>query len=361
VHGSFKTAWPFFSTYRALSQATLTGGALTTSQVSIPVADIRIFELFSDFQLGKKAYLRFGKATVKWGVGYFFSPADIINLQQIDLYDPTAQREGPLQFRILLPFGKSQNTATLYAIFDTSDPDFSTTALAAKVEFVLGRYELGISSYYRHDTAERAALTLTGPLGKFDVFAEGVISRGSPKTFYSFSASAPYYSASGPSDHRPTFYPSATAGFLYNDQNSNLTIIGQYYYNGEGYSESERNSAITTLNTLLSLPLPDATKSILTGLSKLYAYGSGLHYAAVSFSYSEIGGSALSASTIGLVNLSDVSGLVQPSVSWKFSDRLKLTGSARFFFGGQDTEYGVLMPDNPVVLSVSLSAGTGNF
>ena len=353
VHGSFKTAWPFSSTNTFLTS--------TTDSKSITIPNLSIFELFSDFQLGDKAYFRFGKATVKWGVGYFFSPADIINLEQISLFDPTAQREGPLQFRVLMPFGPSQNTVSFYTIFDTSNPDFSTTALAGKAEFVLGRYELGVSGYYLDDTAERAALTLTGPLGKFDVFAEGVISRGSPKTFYSFSTSAPYYSTSASKDHRTTLYPSATAGFLYNDQNNNITAIAQYYYNGEGYADSERSSSISALNTLLSMPLPDATKTALTGLSKLFAYGSGRHYGAASISFSEIGGSDFSASLLGLANFSDLSGLVQPSVSWQIADRLKLTGSALFFFGASNTEYSILRPNNPMTLSLSLSAGTGNF
>lgn len=361
VYGSVKTAWPFSSKYSVLSSAALVNSTLSTEKTSITVPDMAIFELFSDFQLGDKVYFRFGKATVKWGVGYFFSPADIINLEQINLFDPTAQREGPLQFRVLMPFGPSQNTVSAYAIFDTSNPDFSTTALAAKAEFVLGRYELGVSGYYRDDTAERAALTLTGPLGKFDIFAEGVISRGSPKTFYSFSTSAPYYRASAPADHRTTLYPSATAGFLYNDQNNNISAIAQYYYNGEGYADSERSSSISALNTLLSMPLPDATKTALTGLSKLFASGSGRHYGAASISFSDIGGSDFSASLLGLANFSDLSGLVQPSVSWQIADRLKLTGSALFFFGASDTEYGFLRPNSPMTLSLSLSAGTGNF
>ncbi len=124
VHGSFKTAWPFSETKSLLDSNN------KTTLVSVP--DVRIFELFSDFQLGDTAYMRFGKATVKWGVGYFFSPADIINLESINILDPTAQREGPLQFRVFIPYGPSQNTLSFYTIFDTDNPDFENTALAAK-------------------------------------------------------------------------------------------------------------------------------------------------------------------------------------------------------------------------------------
>ncbi len=366
VHGSVKTAWPFSSTSSFLNSATLTtiGGSssLITTSGSVTVPDVRIFELFSDFQLGDSVYFRFGKATVKWGVGYFFSPADIINLEPIDLFDPTAQREGPLQFRVFIPYGKSQNTLSFYAIFDDATPDFSNTALAGKAEFVLGSYELGISGYYRYDTAERAAVTLTGPLGDFDVFAEGVVARGSPKRFYtSFTSTSPYYSAVSADDVRKTFYPSGTLGFLYNDQNNNITVIAQYYYNGEGYSDSDRT---TLFNSFKSQPAPIQAAILLAianGSIKDFPLFTGQHYAAANLSFSEIGGSDFSASATGIMNISDLSGLVQPSLSWEIADYLTLTFSTTFGFGADNTEYGLLFHGRPVIIGLSLSAGTGNF
>ncbi len=346
VHGSVKTAWPFYTT----SGSTL-------------IPDVRIFELFSDFQLGDSVYFRFGKATVKWGVGYFFSPADIINLEQIDIFDPTAQREGPLQFRVFIPYGKSQNTLSFYAIFDDSTtPDFSNTALAGKAEFVLGNYELGISAYYRDDTAERAAVTLTGPLGDFDVFAEGVIARGSPKAFYtSFTSASPYYTEVSSGDVRTTFYPSGTLGFLYSDQENNITAIAQYYYNGEGYSDSDRTALFNSFKSQPALVQAAILLSIANGDITNFPLFTGRHYAAANLSFSEIGGSDFSASATGIMNISDLSGLVQPSLSWEIADYLTLTFSTTFGFGADNTEYGLLFQGRPVIIGLSLSAGTGNF
>jgi len=354
VHGSFKTAWPFAETKSLLDSNN------KTTLVSVP--DVRIFELFSDFQLGDNAYLRFGKATVKWGVGYFFSPADIINLESINILDPTVQREGPLQFRIFIPYGPSQNTLSFYSIFDSNNPDFDTTALAAKAEFLLGNYELSLSSYYRYDTTERAALTLTGPLGNFDIFVEGVVARGSPKTFYSFSTSPPdYFSESKASDHRKEFYPSATAGFLYSDQNNNFTAIAQYYYNGEGYSDADRSKNIDALTALVEVPPPGYTKDAIIALGKLAASFSGQHYGAASISFSEIADSDFSFSVMGIMNFSDISGLAQPTLSLEISDYLKLSIFSTFIFGADNTEYGILGQGRPVTIGTKLSAGTGNF
>jgi len=354
VHGSFKTAWPFAETKSLLDSKN------KTTLVSVP--DVRIFELFSDFQLGDNAYLRFGKATVKWGVGYFFSPADIINLESINILDPTVQREGPLQFRVFVPYGPSQNTLSFYSIFDTDNQDFENTALAAKAEFLLGNYELGLSGYYRYDTSERGALTLTGPLGNFDIFAEGVIARGSPKAFYSsFKSTPPYYNKISSDDIRNTFYSSATMGFLYNNQNGDFTAIAQYFFNGEGYSDADRTSLFNSYESQPAAVKKMILYSIAMGDLKNFPFLSGQHYGAANLSLSEIAGSDFSFSVMGIMNFSDISGLAQPTLSLEISDYLKLSIFSTFIFGADNTEYGILGQGRPVTIGIKLSAGTGNF
>lgn len=355
VHGSFKTAWPFSSTKTFLTSTTLSG--------SITAPNISVFELFSDFQLGDTVNLRFGKATVKWGVGYFFSPADIVNLEQINIQDPTAQREGPIQFRVFIPYGSSQNTLSFYAIFPNSaTPDFANTALAGKAEFVLGNYELGLSAYYRNDTTERAAATLTGPAGPFDIFAEGVVGRGSPKTFYTaFTGSSPYYTAIDAATVRSTFYPSATAGFIYNDQNNNISAIGQYFYNGEGYSDTDRGALYSSYLAQSPVVQKMILYSIATGSIRDFPIFTGQHYGAASIRFSDIGSSDFSASALGILNISDLSGYVRPSVSWQIADYLQLALYTSFGFGAADSEYGLVFQGQPVTIGLTLTAGTGNF
>ena len=51
---------------------------------------VSIEELFSDFTIGDSIFFRVGKQTINWGVGYFFSPADLLNLSEID---PSAPRQ----------------------------------------------------------------------------------------------------------------------------------------------------------------------------------------------------------------------------------------------------------------------------
>lgn len=343
VYGSVKTAWPFSE----------------TDSLSIEVPNLSIFELFSDVAIDDRVFIRFGKSTVKWGVGYFWSPADVVNLDSINIFDTEAQREGPVNIRIHIPFLGTQNNMYLYSIFDQDDVDFDTTALALRAEFLLGTYELGIGGYYRADTAERAMLTLTGPVGSFDIFGEAMISRGSAKTFISsIQTSSPWTIMPKPeSDIRNQVFFSASAGFLYSSSKDNLTVLGQYYYNGEGYSEAERELLVSDAKIALAGAAFFGTESDVSRLGRALSgliLGSGRHYGGFSLSKSEVFHKKLSLSALIVANLSDLSGIVKPTATWKATDNLSLALSPTFIFGPDDGEYSFLAGGN--IVSVSLGA-----
>lgn len=347
VHASVKAAWPFSST------------VLDTDSEEVSVPNLKVFELFSDFSVGDSVFFRFGKSTVKWGVGYFWSPADVINLEQIDLTDPTAQREGPINFQAMIPIKGTQNNVYLLAILDEDDIDFDTTALAARAEFLVGNYELGAGVYYRSDTAERAMATITGPIGNFDVFGEAMVSRGSAKSFVtSIDETSPYIHYSSLSDSRDKLFFSATAGLVYADSKNNFSAAGQYYYNGEGYSDVKRQELINEAKQAiykLSMTGHSAdSAAVLKGLATAI-YGSGRHYAAVNLSKSELFTEDLSASVLAVANLSDFSGMARPSISWDVTDYFTLNLSAYFFWGDGEDEYYFLGGGGNSV-SVSLGA-----
>ncbi|MFA6007876.1 MAG: hypothetical protein WC784_04525 [Candidatus Shapirobacteria bacterium] len=367
VLGSIKTAWPF-TTKKILAPGTVylkdnnpyTDGDQPGNNIfneSISTSALSIFELFSDISLNDNVYVRFGKSTVKWGVGYFWSPADVINLSAIDVLDAGAQREGPVNVRVLIPMTGTQNNFYLYTILDENNIDFNTTALAGKAEFLISMYELGVGAYYRYDTAERGMVTFTGPLGDFDIFGEAIVSRGSAKTFAtSIDAIAPYIHSQPSDETRETFYFSASTGFRYSDSNSNFSLVGQYYYNGEGYSKSEKDSlvnqgeaTITVLNSI-NPTLAGALKGGLAGL----IYGSGQHYVAMNLSKGKLFSDDLSIALTTVANLSDWSGFVRPSFNYVVHNNLSLNLSSNFVFGSSDSEYTYLAQGN--LVSISLGA-----
>ena len=190
-----------------------------------------IKELFSDFNIGQNVGFRFGKQTVSWGVGYFYSPADVINLTRINPEDPTAQVEGPLALRTQIVFPGTQNAIWAYIIPDNNfaalaqgaGPYLKNTAFALKGDVVLGNFEFGLGAWYKNQNPAKFMLTTTGTIFRtYSIFSELVLSIGKDNV---------------PEDYTPVFQ--GTLGILKSWTKQNLTIGLQYYYNGQEFSASQ--------------------------------------------------------------------------------------------------------------------------
>ena len=353
VYGKLKTSYPFASSADS--------GAST-----VAVPNVQIFELFADWTYNDALFFRFGKHTVKWGVGYFFSPADVINLGRIDPLDPTAQREGPVSLRVHYPVLGTQTNLWAYAILPSGeDPKPEEIAGAAKVEFLLAKsWELGLGAYYKYDSAPRAVLTASGSFWKLNLFGEAVASWGSDKTFVTevgSSLAATNFISTEERKNEPFF--SGTAGFSYSNADDAWSAAAQYLYNGEGYADSEREARIAEARAdqaVIEAALSGMGLSYSTFLKGLI-YDSGRHYAAASLTKSELFTDDLSVGLFAFANLSDLSGFVTPSVSYELFDKASLELSATFVFGSGDSEYVVLNEGAALTLGFKASLGSGTF
>jgi hypothetical protein len=316
-----------------------------------PGLEITVFELFSDFTWQDQLFFRFGKHTIRWGAGYFFSPADVLNLSTVDPEDPTAERQGPLSLRALYPFGLTGN-AYLYAITNTGAELFDV-ALAPRVEFVAGPGELGIGAYYQRTLAPRFMTLYTASIGEVDVFAENVVLFGSDRTFVRPSRDQSAATAD-PDDGLDlvletyeipdALFLQFTAGgrYLYDfEDGPSLVLIGQYFFNGEGYS----NEIDGLLPAAARLALNADENGLAGGEEDPPALGFadltnwGRHYIGATVSLSSLFIDDFSISLFGLVNLSDFSGIASPTISYSFLERFSASLSARFTFGPSDGEY----------------------
>ena len=332
-YGSVKTAWPFNES-----------------------DNTRVFEMFSDFSQGDSLYFRFGKQTINWGVGYFFSPANIMNLDQIDPADPTAQLEGPVALRALYPIPGTQHMLWGYAVFDSTTMKPEDTALAAKAEFVLSGWELGVGGYYKKDDPLRGMVTAVGSVGQFSVFGEATLSRGSSKTWIAKVNGLTIEQVVPKTDNSSPFFK-GTAGFRYTNSEANATVMGQYLYDGEGYTNSDREARIAEANYFINPGLETLYSMFLKGL----ILGSGRHYAALTFVKNEFIARDLSFSAFGMANLSDCSAYIKPGLSYAFFDGMSLSVSAAVALGFDSGEYVVLNDGRAVALSVALTLGSGAF
>jgi len=188
-------------------------------------------ELFTDFALYDTSYFRFGKQTITWGTGYFFSPAgNTVNLTAIDPEDTTKQVEGPLALRTQIVFKGTQNCLWLYMIPDSTLFTLngatytfaSDTAFAAKGDVVLGGWELGLAGYYKYARAPKGILTASGTLfNKISTFGEFV---------YAYGTDTDWAKSTDWSGKDSVVQ--ATAGLTYTWKEPQITFAAQYYYDG---------------------------------------------------------------------------------------------------------------------------------
>lgn len=309
---------------------------------------VKLHELFSDFVIGDRAFVRLGKQTINWGVGYFFSPADIVNIGRIDPENPEAEREGPMALRVNVPWGR--NNLYAYATVERGSSGHRWVALAPKVEVVLGGSEIGLGMYYRADRAPRAMGTVSTTVGRVSLFGEVVLSKGADKRFVRKTTITP----TNPDGlevvtDSETLYAHATVGarYTYSDPDGRYTVTGagQYYFNGEGY-----DGGFIKENQLGLVPL------MISGqLAAADLQSPGRHYAALSVSGTSARLKDVSPSAFWLGNLSDGSGMFSVSLRYTGWKHFRPGVSINRTYGDTGSEYA---PGGPVtILTVGVTVG----
>ena len=287
---------------------------------------VKLLELFADFNYDNRVFFRAGKQNVKWGVGYFFSPADIVNIGHIDPLDPEAEREGSVALKIHYP--KGSNNYYLYTLFD-GVKEAKQIALAPKMEFVVGKTEVGLGGFYQHGKHPMLIATVSSSFGEVGFFGEAVLNFGSE-------------------------FLQATAGgmYRYTDSEGRLDLAGtlQYYFNGEGYADQEGIKKVH--QALINEELPPVINP--QKLGSVALVGSGRHYLAGAVNWNRILGSKFSASVFVQANLSDGSGLIHATLRLPALSKLQPSVGVSTNFGAPGTEFGAVGRSTAVFAAVSI-------
>lgn len=343
LYGKFLFAFPFEKSLNGTAsipkeQLPPAASAFLKNGVTIPTTvngspNIKIWELYTDFSTKDIAFFRFGKHTVKWGTGYFYSPADVINISRIDPQKPTEDREGPVSLRTHIVIPKTQYNIWLYLLPDTKEFKPQYTAGAAKAEFVFGDWELGIGGWYRYKKASRFISTLSGSIaGKVSVFAEGVFAWGSDHTYHKNDADFTAYEVK----NKPFFQ--ATLGGAYTHDKSHTSIAFQYYYNGFGYAKDTglANNAAKSLRSANS----ETAQKAQNALQNLASMGNpGQHYIAFTLSQNKIGTEDVSASLFQQFAVTEREGLTTLSLNWKIFKFVQMSTGPVFSYPLSSSSY----------------------
>ncbi len=382
VAGQVRASYPFVQE--------ITVGTGPTA-VTYKVSDFSVWSLYSKFSWRDLLFFTFGKQPIKWGTGYFFSPADDIFAQsEVDIADPTAEREGPLALRVQFPIPLTMHNLYVLAVLPQSsdaaalaDMKPEDIALAGKAELFFGNSEVAAAGYYQRNQRPQAVLMATTGTGSFNFFAEGTAAFPSPQAeAFVETASSRVMWATGISDFTvvdrsgDTLF-SATGGLLYTNQDWNFTAVGQYLYNGRGYAALSLGDILEAgFDRTLGQPAGEPTLNLSSIASSISGLGKiGQHYGVVSLGWTSLWDSKWDFSVLALANFSDGSGFVKPTLSLRCLNYVTLSGGASFSWGGDNSEFadpkGLLasfQPPDPAFvarptmsLSLTASIGTASF
>lgn len=359
-YSAFDLAYPFSTDAQGEEPETEDPGVgQTTPLVSVP--SIEVFELFSDFTWRQTLFFRVGKSVVNWGVGYFFSPADVISLTPIDPEDPEADREGPVSFRTHLPFDVHNAYLSIVAgetIADDGEIDVNELTIAPRLELFFAGVEYGLGAFYQKDLSPRGIATVSTSIWDFDVFGEGVVSYGSDRVFLR-RIEDPVIALETYTDEESLYFQ-GTAGFRYSNTDLDASIVAQYYFNGEGYEDqSILDDARASIRAVADGQVPQVPIDTAGGTLTARDLGRmNRHYASAVANLTEVFGTDLSAGLLWQGNLADGSGLVGPSLTYSLFERASVTASTTLAYGPDDREFTSLGGRTTASISVSLGGGS---
>ncbi|MEM7734730.1 MAG: hypothetical protein AAF267_02985 [Deinococcota bacterium] len=295
-------------------------------------------EAFADVDIDNIVFIRAGKQTINWGVGVFFSPANLINIERIDPEDTSAELAGPVAIKAQLPLGV--NNLTGYLLTDDFESD-DNIGIAGLYEFLFEGYEITVGSVYRYDAPWAVMATATGELADVTVYGEAVLEGNSDKVFLTEDATG--LDASTSDD---VFF-SGTLGARFTtsteDDRYTLSAGAQYFFNGQGYGDT---SIFTDNPAAVSGLVADGTLSI----SDLTERGK--HYAALSLSSPDVNFSDITPSVFWLGNLSDGSGFATATARYEITDDLSTSLQYRFNYGAEGAEYSPRGDSHSITLSL---------
>jgi hypothetical protein len=316
--------------------------------------DLRVFELFADFNWKESLFFRFGKQTMGWGLSRFYQPADPLSLGIKDPQDPTKELEGPIGLKLSLPIGPHG----LYAYVVSKDSFTDGVAKAGledlgyglKGDFFLSvpknpafsDAELSAGYYYQRKLAPKAVFGISMGVLDVQLFSDQVLSFGGDG-YRLDSGIDPALSAMSPvpvramSKDGSTLFYSATAGAMYVNTDAHLTLYGEYYYNGQGSDDPDYTKKLG--ERYLAETMGAGSVPALVAQSDLFAYN-GRHNTGFSASLSELFGTdKLSCALFWQANWVDRSGMIVPSLSFAPWKRFSLTLGSRIVYGPTDSEF----------------------
>lgn len=321
--------------------------------------NIKLFELFSDFNVGRTVYFRFGKQTAAWGLSRFYQIADPLSVAVKDPQDPEADLEGPLALKASLPIGGHTLFAYIvakesYLPEDLSEASIADLGYGLKGDFLIrmpenpltGDAELTVAAYYQRELAPAFTFGLSSNIGKAQIFTDQVLSWGLNRYRLSGDVAVVDPGLGQIYDTEKAdegLYYAATVGFSYANSDLHLSVYGEYYFDASGSAEDDYLEKLANRYFWESANLPPGAGTL--SILDLVSY-QGAHNSTIYFSFDELFGSDdWTASVYWQANWVDLSGLVIPTLTLSPNERVGISLGCRLAYGDDRDEFVVKTSD----------------
>ncbi|MHA2281725.1 MAG: hypothetical protein ACXAC5_12830 [Promethearchaeota archaeon] len=347
-------------------------------------------QAFVTYEFGEEpiTFLSLGKQRIRWGTGIFWNPVDTFNPRQ-DLQDIERIEEGKNAFRGDMAFGSSSVTGVLVPNSDDTSFYLHNYSLEEGRTLITGKFytfiwNTDLTFYVSDKEMEdvRWGASFSTVIWDIQLFGEGVFWQGESERVYVRPTSdrTPTFDPIGntqftlPAEFdrskREDSYYKFVVGFQYTFSND-LTLIGEYYYRGDGFDEDDWDNYIEFLryaggsyqddvdstalakerNPLLEIPSFPPSQSLLADGNDLY------EFADIRRNYFHLSATRpyvadkydLSADLI--VSLDDLlegrggSLFLRPLVAYVAIPDWRFSLYSQLYIGAGDTEFGILPYD----------------
>ncbi len=326
----------YATTVNSLGAQSSSSGSGTPSIVSTAsnTTTLSLQELFLDANINNAIYFRAGKQALQWGVGNYWSPSDLINIQKQSFYAISGYNqyiEGTYGLKALVPFGTSANLYGFVNMNGAKDPQ--DMAFAGKAEFLINPVEFAGAIWAKNNYHPVYALDVTTRLfNSIDFRGEASFADYDFNPQYSTTNNITYvygqqYYVSNMITNQ--FVCKVSVGFTKTfdwDIPQRISITLEFYYKSDGYTQNYfTNQAYRqTISTM-----PDAYT-----MSDYYAY----NWALIS-SFAEFLDQNVTLSLNAIGNFVDYSFLIGPTISWNPVYDFTINFSVFGYIGDQNTEY----------------------
>jgi hypothetical protein len=303
---------------------------------------ISLREMFVDFSIKNKVYVRTGKQVLQWGRCYLWNPTDYINIDKKIFLTRIGYQEGTYGLRFHVPWGAKYNW---YTFVDTQNADsMKQVPVATKFEFLVGRTEMALNYWVKDSFRSAYGYDFSTRVGSFDILGEASASYGDTKEKIKVQNNIlEKYILEDKWVTKASL--DLAKYFKLNGIPDRITLRGEFFYNSDGYTEnvfSDKN--IYNYSTPI---MNGSTVVSASGTKKDYLVDSGIYeanyhskyYAALFTSLDRFIIPDMILSLNAIRNLSDDSMILVTGVNYKDLSDFSLGLETRFYIGKDNMEY----------------------